>query len=172
MIITIYFVVIYVPFFYEIIGQRLENLYEFFISGGTSEGSINTRADMINWGWKFFWEKPIFGYGIDNYKFLYGFYSSEGYIYSHNNVIELLVGTGLVGTILYYAAHLIVVKDLFKASKLISKSLCFCFIVIIIGYILMSVGMVYYYDKHISIILAVGSVVFRIAKNESDIDKL
>ena len=155
-----------VAIFYEIIGRRMVNMFQFILGEGTSEGSINTRTDMIKWGWEWFKERPLFGYGIDNYKYLYGYINSEGDVYSHNNVIELMVGTGIVGTALFYIANIVVIKDLLKASKLTSKLLCYSFIAIIAGYIFMSVGLIYYYGKHISIILAVGSIIYRLSKTE------
>jgi O-antigen ligase len=160
------FVINNVEIFYEIIGRRMVNMFQFILGEGTSEGSINTRTDMIKWGWEWFKERPLFGYGIDNYKYLYGYINSEGDVYSHNNIIELMVGTGIVGTALFYIANIIVIKDLLKASKITSKLLCYSFIAIIAGYIFMSVGLIYYYGKHISIILAVGSIIYRLSKTE------
>ncbi|MBG9814564.1 hypothetical protein ABD68_24320 [Bacillus endophyticus] len=152
-----------VPLFYEIMGSRVENLLSFVFGNGTPEGSVNTRADMIEAGINWFKDNPFIGYGIDNYRFLYG--GLTGWTtYSHNNFIELLVGIGLIGFSLYYLSSVLVLGSLKKASKLKYKMLSYSFAAIIIGYIVLSVGMVYYYDKHINILLAVGSAVYRIAK--------
>lgn len=167
-IVVMFYAIFNVPIFYEIIGKRMVVMFALLTGESTSEGSINTRLDMILWGWTWIKDQPFLGYGIDNFRYLYGAGSSSGMVtYSHNNIIELLVGTGIIGTVLFYLANLIVIKDLLKASKLISKTVCYSFIVIIAGYIFISVGMVYYYDKDISIILAVGSIVYQLAKNES-----
>jgi len=160
------FVINNVSIFYEIIGRRMVSMFQFIFGEGTSEGSINTRTDMIKWGWEWFKERPFFGYGIDNYKYLYGYINSEGDVYSHNNAIELMVGTGIIGTTLFYMANIIVIKDLLKTSRLNAKILCYSFIAIIVGYLFMSVGLVYYYGKHISIILAVGSIIYQLSKTE------
>ena len=129
------------------------------------EGSINTRFKMIQMGWN----------GLKNVRFLVtesiiiGFLLGEevGRLLTlHNNIIELLVGIGLFGTIIYYLAHIIVIKDLYKCSKALPKSLTYSFIAIILGYMFMSVGLVYYDNKHISIILSIASIVHRIGKKE------
>lgn len=165
-IIAVFYTIMKVPMFYEIIGSRIVNLVNLLSNTGTSEGSLNERYSMITWGWEWFTERPILGYGIDNYRVLLGSSSGAGYTYSHNNIIELLVGTGIIGMILFYLSNFIVVIDLWKASKILSKTMCYSFIAIIVGSIIMSVGLVYYDWKHICIILAVGSIMYRLAKIE------
>lgn len=164
-ILIILYAIYNVPIFYLIIGKRMENMMDFVFGEGTMEGSINTRFKMIQMGWEWFKERPLFGYGINNYRLLLG--EEVGRVtYSHNNIIELLVGIGLFGTIIYYLAHIIVIKDLYKCSKALPKSLTYSFIAIILGYMFMSVGLVYYDNKHISIILSIASIVHRIGKKE------
>lgn len=162
-IFTAFYVINNVPIFYEIIGKRIVNLLSFFSSDGTTEVSMNTRSNMIQLGWRWFIERPFSGYGIDNYRYLFSSNGGGISTYSHNNVIELLVGTGVVGTTLFYLSNLIVIKDLLKASKIITKTVCYSFLLIISGYLYMSVGLIYYYDKHISIVLALGSIIYKLA---------
>ena len=162
------YVIYNVPIFYQIIGRRMDNLLDFAFGEGTTERSMNIRFMMIQLGWDWFKERPITGYGINNYRLLLG--QEIGWItYSHNNIIELLVGIGIIGAIVYYLEQIIVMKGLLKASKFAYRSLMYSFIAIIFGYIFMSVGLVYYDSKHISIILAVGSVINRISKKEKNI---
>jgi O-antigen ligase len=83
--------------------------------------------------------------------------------YAHNNYIELMVGTGIFGVLIYYLTHIIVLKDLFRASKRnMYKTLCFTFIAIIVSYIILAPTLVYYYGKHFSFLLAIASVVGRV----------
>jgi O-antigen ligase len=70
---------------------------------GTSVGvneSVVERARFIRKGFALLAESPIFGRGLDTFRWL----SGEG-TYAHNNVIELGVALGLVGIILYYGFH-------------------------------------------------------------------
>jgi len=151
-IIVFYYIIFKIPFFYRIIGIRFENLFDFIKGEGTKEGSINIRSNMINAGLELFINKPLFGYGIDNYRHLY-----SG-TYSHNNYIELLVGTGLVGASVYYLTHIIVIKDLYNFSKkTIYKIPCYTFLAIIISYMILAASLVCYDAKLFSIILTIAS---------------
>ncbi|HDR3484043.1 O-antigen ligase family protein [Bacillus cereus group sp. MYBK12-2] len=165
LVISLY-VIFNVELLYTIIGVRMEHLFSYILGKGANEGSINIRANMIDMGLDWFQERPITGYGIDNFRSLYGIEAIGGeFTYSHNNLVELLVGIGIIGTFLFYLTHFIVLKGLYKESKKNQKSaLCYSFIAIIGIYIILSVGLIYYYDKHISMILAIGSIIYKIGK--------
>lgn len=155
----IYYIVIKVPLFYEIIGKRIENLFYFISGQGTNEVSINERTYMIKFGIEMFKSKFFTGYGIDNYRFLLGAnYGLE--TYAHNNYIELMVGIGIFGVFIYYLTHIIVLRDLFYKCKQSSNKLLYnTFIAIISVYIVLSISIVYYDSKYFSILIALGSVI-------------
>jgi len=70
---------------------------------GTSVGvnqSTVERARFIRKGLDLIAEAPVFGRGLDTFRWL----SNEG-AYAHNNMIELGVALGLVGVVLYYGFH-------------------------------------------------------------------
>lgn len=155
----IYYIVIKVPLFYEVIGKRIENLFYFISGQGTNEVSINERTYMVKFGVEMFKNKPFIGYGIDNYRFLLGNnYGLE--TYAHNNYIELMIGIGIVGVVIYYLTHIIVLKDLFhKCKQSSNKTLYNTFIAIIITYMILSISIVYYDSKYFSILIALASVI-------------
>lgn len=160
-LLVFYYLIFYIPLFYEIIGERIENMFSLFSGEGTNEGSINIRYNMAKVGLDLFANRPLAGYGIDNYRYLYAG------TYSHNNFIELMVGTGILGVIIYYLTHIIVLKELLRARKCVSdKTLCYVIIVLIVSYIILSPSLVYYYDKNFNILLAVGSAIGRIVMNK------
>jgi len=158
-----YFLVFNVPLFYEIIGARMENIVSFVSGEPVNERSLGTRFYMTKVGFEMFMDRPLTGYGIDNYRVLYGMLPEGIETYAHNNYIELMVGTGIFGVLIYYLTHIIVLKDLFRASKRnMYKTLCFTFIAIIVSYIILAPTLVYYYGKHFSFLLAIASVVGRV----------
>ncbi len=163
-----FYIIYQVPIFYQIVGKRMETLWVYALGGEVKEISLNERSYMIQTGLNFIKEKPFLGYGIDNYQTLFKELPFGRETYSHNNFLELLVGVGLFGTILYYSTNIIVIIGLLKAKKYIPKTLCYSFLAIILGYLIMSIGLVYYYDKHISILLAVSSIIYRLSKYEKD----
>lgn len=72
-------------------------------------GSTGERKYFIELGWSLFQDKPLFGYGLATFRFL----NSFG-LYSHNNYIELLVGVGLIGTLIFYSMYFFLFKIIFK----------------------------------------------------------
>lgn len=97
---VVLFVIFCVPYFYQIIGFRIEDmLFQMFgIGHGRLSNSTQSREIMIKEGLQFMWEHPVFG-GGEKY---FGSRTSTTYGYSHCNYIELLVNFGLLGFLIYY----------------------------------------------------------------------
>ena len=108
-----YLLVMRVEPIYEVLGKRLESLIINLFGGETSEGSFDTRAEMIKLGWNAFLERPIFGYGMSNFSVLYEQVTGAS-TYSHNNFIEILVSGGLVGFVIYYSIYVYLFVKLIK----------------------------------------------------------
>ena len=90
-----------VELLYQVIGQRIEDVLLLFRTG-EGDSSSEKRISLIQYGWSLFCEHPVFGRGISTF---YA-YSKQGVgflAYSHNNYLELLVGVGAAGLLLYYA---------------------------------------------------------------------
>lgn len=163
--VIVFYLVFNVPFFYYIIGSRLEKLFLFARGYDVLDNSISERSYMATVGIKLILERPITGYGIDNFRHLFITFPGGRNTYSHNNFIEIMVGTGIFGVITYYLTHIIIIKDLYNISKIQQfRTLSFTFISIIISYLILSIGLVYYYNKHFGLLLAISSVISRIIK--------
>ena len=153
------YVVIKIPIFYEVIGKRLEGIFALITGKGKVDNSANTRLQMIEYGFKLFKTRPILGYGVNNYRVMYGItYGVERY--AHNNFTELIVNIGINGAFIYYLSNYIVFRDLYKYQKKHKNcGLIYPFMAIIITYFLLGISLVYYDSKHYSIILALASVI-------------
>lgn len=159
----ILYVVFSVPMLYQIIGYRIENLFYFISGSKVNENSVYERLYMIKVGIDMFKNRPLFGYGIDNYRFYFNMTPGGRNTYSHNNIIELMVGTGIFGVLIYYLTHVSVLKDLFKISKYAKNEIIYyTFIAIITSYTILSVALVYYYSKHFNILLSFGSIICKV----------
>jgi O-antigen ligase len=158
LIVTMY-VVIKIPIFYEIIGKRLEGIFALITGKGKVDNSVNTRLQMIEYGFELFKTRPILGYGANNYKVLYGMsYGMERY--AHNNFIELIVNVGINGAFIYYLSNYMVLRDLYKYQKKNKNcDLIYPFMAIIITYFLLGISLVYYDSKHYSFLLAIASII-------------
>ncbi|WP_299266788.1 O-antigen ligase family protein [uncultured Psychrosphaera sp.] len=96
-----------------------------FLSKGTSEeGSINERLNLLSKGIELWSSAPIFGVGFDGFRNLSGFGK-----YSHNNFIEILANTGVIGSFLYYCfiLFLFISIVLFKGQREIKYILLLMF---------------------------------------------
>lgn len=100
LIFMFFYLIFFNDYFYNIIGNRIIGMISTLRGDHKMYSySSESRKFMIEEGWKFFLETPIFGGGYNN------FYSKTTtlYDYSHCNYIELLCSFGLFGTILYYS---------------------------------------------------------------------
>ncbi len=160
LVLLLIFVTFNVEPLYQILGVRLEGFIQLFVDPSEIDSSLNTRIYMLQSGIDYFLEKPFLGYGINNYRFLYAeeVYGIE--TYSHNNIIELLVGIGLIGTIIYhYNLLLLLFRGMKNYYKKLNTDIYLPVIVITIMYILLSPTMIFYYSKHINIILILLGVI-------------
>lgn len=111
---VLYYVIMYVPLFYSIIGWRMEGLFALFTGVGEVESSADTRDQFIGDAIERWKESPILGYGIDCYRHVNTIKPNE---YSHNNFVELLADLGVVGFVAFYIAHIKNLFILFKFKK-------------------------------------------------------
>lgn len=109
-----------VPAFYEVIGVRMESLLS-FLNGDTAnaDGSSKIRSQMIEMGLKQWILSPIWGYGFDSFKH-YNVTVTGHFYYSHNNFVELLYNTGIIGFVAYYWQYGKIFIKAWKSKKTIS----------------------------------------------------
>lgn len=98
-----YLLIMYVPKLYDIVGRRFDVLINGLFSddGYVTRSSAFYRNRMKDYGMKWFSQRPIWGWGLDSFTQL-----SPYDTYSHNNFVELLVSSGIVGFAIYYGAIL------------------------------------------------------------------
>lgn len=101
-VIAVYYLIMNVPTFYAVIGERMESLFSFIRTGHSISGkSAEIRATMIEIGFNKWMDSPIWGYGFDSFKY-YNRLMTGHFYYSHNNYIELLYDLGIIGFAIYY----------------------------------------------------------------------
>ena len=101
--------------------------------------STGYRKRLIEFGLMIFQDKPLFGYGLNNFRFL-----SEKGLYAHNNFVELLVGVGLIGFGLFYYIYAYLLTLIHKMPKSELRTLIVFFILILI---VMDMALVSYGSK-------------------------
>ncbi|MEK6263428.1 MAG: O-antigen ligase family protein [Clostridium sp.] len=130
---------------FRTINERLQDMLNLVFLGSGTETDL-TRKYFIQKGFEVFSDHPLFGAG--------GF-SSYSYFgtYSHNNYIEILMNTGMIGFVLFYFPYLIFFFQLRKINSLNYPFKIFA-IVFIITHLILGTALIYYYDRYIQIMFA------------------
>lgn len=101
-------------------GDRFLRLYEGYFLGKEEriEDSEAHRLKMYERGWEIAMENPVIGIGLDNFRIAdIGDLAGSFGTYAHSNYIELMVGVGIVGAILYYIPWLCVTYAAFSRQN-------------------------------------------------------
>lgn len=91
-----------IPFLYDIIGERMMGMFDLFSGKSSSISGDEIRTQMIDIGLSKWIDAPLWGHGLDAFKF-YNRTVTGNFFYSHNNYVEMLYNFGLVGFFLYYS---------------------------------------------------------------------
>lgn len=151
-----------IPYFQEVFGDRLLALFSDKYSDG---GSASDRAYYVEVGKQMFLQRPILGWGIDNFAYYlrqFGHYSYE--VYSHNNYIEILTSFGFIGFTLYYWLYVYILKhSLKRKDNFFIKAM----IIIILRYFVFeyaTITFIQYCMVFLLVILVSGLNVYRFKK--------
>lgn len=130
---------------FSVINIRLTS----YLSGELNTSDMN-RMRFIENGISLIKERPILGWGLQNFRYVTGTDA-----YSHNNFIEVLVSTGIIGFLLYYSMYLtaswtVIKRFLQQKEVTMILMLILAMISVVFGY-----GMVQFYSKGTWFFLAV-----------------
>lgn len=148
-----FFLVMNVNFLYIMVGNRIESAIIGILGLGVTDASTKTRLLLISDGIEWFKQRPIFGYGLSNYKALRAaYYPTNIDYYAHNSYIELLVNCGIVGTAIFYSLHFSLLVKAKKRWRDMSKMSLMLF-GMLISILVCDYGMVTYYSIFAHLIL-------------------
>ena len=142
-----------VPELYEAIGWRIEGMLSLVSGKGTVDSSALLRAQYIQVGLDAFKESPIIGYGIDNYRYI-NLRETGRLTYSHNNFVDILVGVGGIGFLVYYFYYIKLTCDFLRLyfrrnTSMLLNTVAICFLC----FFAMHIAMVSYDDILQSILI-------------------
>ena len=120
-----------------------------YLSGDLNTSDMN-RMRFIEYGISLIKEKPIHGWGLQNFRYVTGTGA-----YSHNNFIEVFVSTGIIGFLIYYSMYLtagwtVIRRFIQRKEVTMIVSLILLLISVVFGY-----GAVQFYSKDTWFFLAV-----------------
>ena len=121
-----------VPELYDAIGWRIEGMLSLVTGRGIADSSSILRSKYISVGIDAFKESPVIGYGIDNYRYI-NLRDSGHLTYSHNNFVEMLVGVGGIGFLIYYFYYIKLTCDFLRLyfrrnTSMLLNTVAICFL--------------------------------------------
>lgn len=162
----VYFAIINIPILYDMVGHRIESMIAMLL-GNTSaaDASSITRFRLISWGMEWHKQKPLVGYGIDNYRAVLQIYHPDypSSYYAHNNYVELLVDVGIVGLVLYYWNYILIfIRGIRYRNKITNYEILF--LGMLVALMINEYGLVSYYNKYIQILFLLIWIVMDVLK--------
>jgi O-antigen ligase len=98
-----------------------------FVNISISDTTAQTRFYSWRGGWQAWQDKPILGWGIENYNIAYNNYfditfydqvrGETWFDRAHNTVVEYLTNTGIIGLISYLSIFIVLILALYKSRK-------------------------------------------------------
>lgn len=136
--------ILQLPMFSEVL-NRMSSMVDAF-SGTGGDSSTIIRMALVDIGWDLFHQAPITGVGVNNPSvYTFFIYGRENY-YLHNNYIELLAGTGIIGLVTYYSMYVYIGYNLVAYHDFRSNEYVMV-LILFLSQIVMDMGMVSYESK-------------------------
>lgn len=136
--------ILQLPMFSEVL-DRMSSMIDAF-SGTGGDSSTIIRLALVDIGWDLFYQSPITGVGVNNPSvYTFFLYGKENY-YLHNNYIELLAGTGVIGLLAYYSMYIYIAYNLIRYRDFHSNEYVMV-LILFLSQIVMDMGMVSYESK-------------------------
>ena len=167
--VSIYFLIMKIPMFYDIIGIRMEGLLA-FVTGDVSSADSSSiiRGRMIQIGLDKWMQSPIWGYGFDSFKY-YNQIVTGRFYYSHNNFVELLYNEGIIGFVLYYWYYIRVIMIAWKRKAVIPQKTRAFVISAVLSMLVYEYGAINYTSTSTMILLCLISIMLGINDNSENI---
>ncbi len=164
-VIAVFYLIMSVPELYSAIGIRIESMLN-YVTGEGGDYSMLLRRVFIEHAKDMFYEKPLVGYGINNFAVKIGQRIGIS-TYAHNNYYEILADLGIVGFAAFYSYYVYIVSSLVKVWRNSGGSLVKLMIVWVGVVMVCEFGLVSYYQVHIQMIICCAYL-FVCAYNNKD----
>ncbi len=157
-IVLVWYLIMEVPMFYNTIGYRMEGFFALLEGNTTAADSSSViRERMIEIGFEKWLHSPIYGYGFDSFKYYNQAFTGHFY-YSHNNFVEMLFNTGIIGFVLYYWYYLYTMMKAWKAKKTVLMPIRALAVALIISTLAYEWGAINYTSIHMMILLCLVNI--------------
>lgn len=120
-------------------------LFSRLTKGGYTIGSDIARSGMYREALNFFYDNPLLGIGFNHYRIL-GIYRT----YSHSTYAEIISTTGLVGTVIYFSAYVVIIYNLFRihigARRTTTSEKSLQFLILMAVILALGMGVIHFYE--------------------------
>lgn len=157
-IIAVYFLIMRIPVLYNSVGIRMEGLFASITGRGKADMSAEIRKEMREIAIAGWLKSPLWGYGLDTFKYLCD--EQLGlFCYSHCNYTEILYSGGIIYFCIYYSLPLYVLYQacIHRESKDGNRAFIIGAVLAVLAY---DYGQVSYTMLHSQLFMAMISVVF------------
>lgn len=103
-------------YFASTAGRRMEGFIAGILGTGESDNSFNVRMLLIRSAIESFTTYPVFGYGFGAFRD-YADNMVGIRLYAHNNYLELLASSGVIGFFIYYGIFVVIFKKIYTRYK-------------------------------------------------------
>lgn len=128
--------------------DRFTGLMNIFSNKGKVESSANIRMNMIQIGLKSVSEHPFFGIGLGNTGIITMKYLGRN-TYLHNNYIEILASTGIIGFLFYYSFYAVLFVKMLLRYLRYRDNIIFWGLATLFIQLILEIAMVSYYSKRL-----------------------
>lgn len=137
----------FAPMFFE------SSLYQRLITKGVSISDDMERTAMYDEAFKFLEDNILFGIGFDHFRLL----SSFG-TYSHSTYAELISDTGLLGSLIYLTAYIVIAYNLIhlllKSKGTIIFTRTVSYLILFLIFLILGTGVIHFYGIIDNIMIA------------------
>lgn len=151
LVVALYYLIMSVPELYRTIGVRFESMVK-HLSGEGGDYSISLRQKFIENAQDMFFERPILGYGINNFVIQIGRRINIS-TYAHNNYYEILADLGIVGFAVFYGYYFYLLANTVKAWRKTDSSMAKMMLTLIAVIMICEYGLVSYYSVYMQMAL-------------------
>ena len=155
---------------FEGMNERILGLLSMVFNKSNIDGSSKIRRALFHTGVDIWRQYPIQGVGIGCSHFMVNRYLGID-TYLHNNYIELLCNTGIIGMSIYYSLHLYILINLIKYRKNNIRKFNLGITWILIT-LLLDIGLVSYYERDNIFYLMCQFINAQLLKEDSEDGKL
>ena len=158
-VIVLFWLIATQPIF-SAISVRMDTFFNMFRGGEVTSSEVN-RSGLIDRGIAVWMDNFLFGDGTAASMYYFG-------VYSHNNFVEILMNTGVVGFLVFYGIYPVAIYLYWRnavAYKAQSK-LAILLFAILVSLTACGIGLVYYYERYEMILLTVTFSAIRVFNTE------